>query len=548
LLVAAGLLLLKMVQVALVPGMGMTRKLALVTCLSSRRHNFLARLGCQAMQSLIPLCPLGLANPGNSGARERVSGQISASPRAPTKVCITLGLALCLWNLPNGPTEAAEFAAPAQAARSTEPSADSNTTPAPVEGGAPEAWNLYGQATFVKQYHPSFTSPYQGANSLSPVSNGEETADVTLFLGVRLWDGGALYVNAEIDQGFGFDDTLGLAGFSSGEAYKVGKAKPYFRLPRAFLRQRFDLGGEAATLSPGPNELGGTQTADNVVLTIGKFSVVDIFDSNRYAHDPRADFLNWSIIDAAAFDYAADAWGYTVGIAAEWTQSWWTLRGGFFDLSDIPNSTRLEPGFNEFALIGEFEGRYDLNGHPGKLKVLGFLNNGRMGSYSDAVQLGLETNAIPSTALVRHSASRPGIELNLEQEVTPDLGAFARISFNNGSKEAYDFTDVNRSASAGISVKGTGWNRADDVFGLAAAVNGLSGAARTYFAAGGLGILIGDGQLPHYRTEDIVETYYSMRVVEHFTLSVDYQYVANPAYNHDRGPVSIFSLRVHADF
>ena len=462
---------------------------------------------------------------------------------------IAPALAVWLWSLSNGSALARGLTAPAEAVpRPPDTATTSDSAPATTEAVAPEAWNLHGQATFVKQFHPSFTSPYQGANSLTPDRNGEETTDLTLFLGVRLWDGGALYINPEVDQGFGLSNTLGVAGFPSGEAYKIGQSEPYFRLPRAFVRQRFDLGGQATTLSPGPNELGGTQTADNVVLTIGKFSVVDIFDSNSYAHDPRSDFLNWSIIDAAAFDYAADAWGYTVGIAAEWTQSWWTLRGGFFDLSDVPNSKTLEPGFEEFALVGEFEGRYELQGRPGKLKLLGFLNYARMGSYSDAVQLGQATNAIPNTALVRHFASRPGIALNLEQEVTADLGAFARISFNDGSKEAYEFTDVNSSASAGIAVKGTGWNRAEDVFGLAAVANGLSAAARAYFAAGGLGILIGDGRLPHYRREAIAETYYSMRVTKHFTVSANYQYVANPAYNHDRGPVSIFSVRVHAEF
>jgi high affinity Mn2+ porin len=462
---------------------------------------------------------------------------------------IALALSAWLWGLPVGSTMASDLTSAAEAVSGpSDPSPTPDSAPDAAESTAPEPWNVHGQATFVKQYHPSFTSPYQGPNSLSPVANGEETVSATLFLGTRLWDGGALYVNPEIDQGFGFDDTLGLAGFPSGEAYKVGKAKPYTRLQRAFVRQRFDLGGQMSELSPGPNELGGMQAADNVVLTVGKFSVVDIFDTNSYAHDPRTDFLNWTVIDAGAFDYAADAWGYTVGVAVEWTQSWWTLRGGFFDLSDVPNSAQLEAGFKEFALIGEAEGRYELGGHPGKLKLLGFLNNARMGSYGDAVRLGQETNSTPSTALVRHSQSRPGIALNVEQEVTPDVGVFARISFNDGSKETYEFTDVNRSGSAGIAVKGTGWNRPDDVFGVAGVVNGLSGAARAYFAAGGLGVLIGDGQLPHYRTEDFVETYYAMQLTEHFTVSADYQYVADPAYNRDRGPVSIFSLRIHAEF
>jgi high affinity Mn2+ porin len=422
-----------------------------------------------------------------------------------------------------------------------------NTAAAPGDTTVPESWNLHGQFTFVKQYHPSFTSPYQGANSLFAGSNGEETTDLTLFAGIRLWSGGAFYVNPEIDQGFGLSNTLGAAGFPSGEAYKVGKSQPYLRLQRAFLRQRFDLGGDSHAISPGANELGGTLTADNVTLTAGKFSVVDIFDTNSYAHDPRGDFLNWSVIDAGAFDYAADAWGYTVGAAAEWTQSWWTVRGGFFDLSDVPNSKKLEPGFKEFALIGEVEGRYDLSGHPGKLKLLGFLNHGRMGSYRDAVSLGQATSTTPDTALVRHFASRPGLALNLEQEIRPDLGVFARLSVNDGSKEAYEFTDVNRSASVGFLLKGNQWNRADDSVGLATTVNDISAAARAYFAAGGLGILIGDGQLPRARAEGIVETFYSMRVAKAFTVTADYQYLANPAYNRDRGPVSVFAVRLHAE-
>ncbi len=244
----------------------------------------------------------------------------------------------------------------------------------------PEIWSLHGQATFVDQYHPAFHSPFRGTNSLDPGSRGDETFDTTLYAGVELWDGGEAYANPEVEQGFGLSKTVGVAGFPNGEGAKVGAAEPYFRLQRLFFRQTLDLGGEVQNVEAGANQLGGLRTADNLILTAGKFSVTDIFDGNIYAHDSKHDFLNWSVIDGGAFDYAADAWGYSYGGAAEWTQSWWTLRGGIFDLSRIPNSAELVRGFGQFELVAEAEERHELWGQSGKLKVLGFINRGRMGS------------------------------------------------------------------------------------------------------------------------------------------------------------------------
>jgi high affinity Mn2+ porin len=413
---------------------------------------------------------------------------------------------------------------------------------------ASESWGVHGQATYVSQFHPGFGSPYQGPNSLSPGNNGRQTADVTLFAGARLWSGAQAWVNPEADQGFGLNGTLGVAGFTSGEAYKVGAPGPYFRLPRAFIRQTIGRGDELRTVVPAANQLGSVQSREGITLTVGKFSVVDIFDTNRYAHDPRSDFLNWSIVDGGAFDYAADAWGYTYGSAVEWTGSWWTLRGGGFDLSRVPNSPQLERGFGQFALIGEFEERHDLGGHPGALKALGFVNRGRMGSYDDAVRAAQRSGTTPRVGLVRRYGSRPGMALNLEQELLPDLGVFARASANDGSKEAFEFTDINRSLAGGVSLRGERWNRGDDTFGLAAVVNGISTAARRYFDAGGLGVLVGDGRLPHYSLEKIAETYYSAHFGRYAAVTIDYQLIVNPAYNRDRGPVSVFGLRLHAEF
>ncbi len=244
----------------------------------------------------------------NQGELAVIRGR-APSLAAPARRMVGCLLAAALLPLAPGHARAAEPEAAADQGAPLESIAQASREPALTSDQAlPERWNLHGQFTLVKQYHPSFTSPCEGPNSLSSARNGEETTDLTLFAGIRLWNGGTFYVNPEIDKGFGLSDTLGVAGFPSGEAYKVGKSKPYLRLHRAFLRQVFDLGGASQTIDPSANEVGGVRSADNVTLTVGKFSVVDIFDTNSYAHDSRGDFLNWSVINAAAFDYAADAW------------------------------------------------------------------------------------------------------------------------------------------------------------------------------------------------------------------------------------------------
>jgi high affinity Mn2+ porin len=419
-----------------------------------------------------------------------------------------------------------------------------DATPGPSD--ASETWSLHGQVTFIDQYHPAFRSAFSGANSLDPGSRGDETFEATLFAGVRLWDGGEAYANSDIDQGFGLSQTYGVAAFPNGGAYKLGAVYPYFRLHRLFFRQTFDLGGDVVPIQDGANQVSGETTSDNLVITAGKFAVVDIFDTNSYAHDPTSDFLNWCIIDSCGYDYAADAWGFTYGGAAEWTQSWWTLRAGLFDLSRIPNHTALVRGFGEYEIVSELEARHTWWRRDGKLKLLGYVNRGKMGSYNDAVALAIATGSAPNTALVRRGADRPGIALTGEQQISDDLGAFARISMNDGSEEAFEFTDVDRSAAAGLSLQGSQWQRPEDVVGFAVVADGISRAAQRYLALGGLGILIGDGALPHPGTEMVLETYYKATLADWFAVTADYQFVANPAYNQDRGPVSILGIRLHA--
>jgi high affinity Mn2+ porin len=411
----------------------------------------------------------------------------------------------------------------------------------------PESWALHGQLTNVSQKHATITSPYQGPNSLAPRGRTEETTDLTLYAGARLRSNTEFWINAEVDQGFGLSNTTGMAGFPSGEAYKVGANTPYLRMPRVFVRHIFALGGSTADVAGAPNQLAGTKAQDNLTLTIGKFAVTDIFDTNSYAHDPRADFLNWSVIDAGAFDYAADPWGYTHGLAAEWRQSDRTVRAGVFQLSPEPNTKITHVRFNEFMLVSEIEQRYQWNKHPGKIKLLAFANRARMARYDDAVRLSEANGTTPDVSLVRRRQWRTGASLNLEQELTPELGLFARASINDGNKEAYEFTEINRSLAAGIVIKGRQWGRPADTFGVAGVVNALSGQARAYFSRGGIGILIGDGGLS-YGAEKIVEAYYSFQLNRQLSLSFDVQHANNPAYNRDRGPVQIYGARLHAEF
>ncbi len=251
---------------------------------------------------------------------------------------------------------------------------------------------------------------------------------------------------------------------------------------------------------------------------------------------------------SGAFDYAANAWGYTYGGAVEWNQNWWTIRAGVFALSKVPNEVDLDSSFSQYEFVTEFEARHTLFDRPGKLKLLFFNNRGRMANYNDAVRLAQQTGTTPDVSLVRHDGSRPGVALNAEQEFTDDLGGFLRASLNDGHKESYEFTEINRSVAAGLALAGKRWHRPDDTVGLAGVVNDISKDARNYLAAGGLGILIGDGALPKAGLEQIVELYYKAALVAGFSATVDYQHIENPAYNALRGPVDIFAFRLHAEF
>jgi high affinity Mn2+ porin len=406
---------------------------------------------------------------------------------------------------------------------------------------------VHQQATFTVQHVFPFHALYSGPNSLTPRGETRETFDTTLGLGLRPWAGAELWADPEIDQGFGVSNTLGAAGYPSGEAYKVGKAEPYFRLQRLFLRQTIGLGGEREKVEADMNQLAGARDADRLVLTLGKFSVVDIFDTNKFAHDPRADFLNWAIIDAGAFDYAADAWGYSSGVATELYRGDWTARTGLFNLSKIPNGQTLETSFRQFQADLEIEHRHKIGGRDGAVRATFFLNRGRFARYADALAVAQQTGTPPELPPVRQRRSRVGFDINFEQALTASLGIFGRAGWSDGGVEPYDFSDIDRTASLGASLKGSGWKRADDRIGVALLVNGISAIHRRYLAAGGTGILVGDGRLDRYGPEEIAELYYDL-AAKPLHLSLDYQLIRHPAYNRDRGPAHLLALRLHESF
>jgi len=427
-------------------------------------------------------------------------------------------------------------------------SAQEAAQPEPTQADVlPQTWALHLQATDILQYYPAFKSPFQGANSFKPQATTGNIFDATLYGGVTLWSGGEIWGNLELYQGYTPSNTLGAAGFINGDGDKLGRAHPYARIARVFIRQTFDLGGGGDNQDPDANFLAGPHTKDRLVVTIGKFNATDIFDANKYAHEPRSDFLNWSVITTGSFDYAADPWGFTYGSAAEWYRGDWTFRAGLFDLSIVPNNAVLTPALGQFQVVSEVERRFEIDGHPGAVRLAGFFSRGNMGRYDDAVALALETGQPADTALVRHYRTRPGAYLNIEQEVAQGVGVFARAGWTDGAYEAYEYTDIDRTVQAGVSISGARWGRRNDTIGAALAVNGLSSAGERYLNAGGLGILVGDGRLPHPGPEEIVEAYYSFALTDFLTLSLDDQVVDHPAYNRDRGPVNVTSLRLHLE-
>ena len=432
----------------------------------------------------------------------------------------------------------------AQAA--SEPPSSTTGNNAPITGEQ-QLWNLHGQSTVVWQGHGRFRARYEGENSLNSGGEGKESVSVTPSLGVRLWPGTSFYFNPEVFQGFGLAGTHGVAGFVNGEAQKGGSLEPKVYVARAFFRHTIGLGGETEAVADAFNQLGGSRDVSRLTLTWGRFAVKDVFDANTYASDARVDFLNFSIWAGGALDFAADQKGYGIGAVSELNQKDWAWRIGFFRQPIHSNAQSLSWDIGrQGQFINEIELRYKLLEQPGILRLLGWGARSNAGSYREALA---DTAFDPESSIVatRRIRTQYGYGLNLEQAVTKNIGAFARYSWRDAKSDVMSWTDIDASVSGGIAIAGAMWGRPRDELGAGFAVNRLAKDYRNYIAAGGLGLVIGDGRLG-YSAERVFETYYAIGLDRHFTLSFDYQYAVNPAYNADRGPVSLYAMRLRGVF
>ena len=410
----------------------------------------------------------------------------------------------------------------------------------------PPDWTLHAQSTWIEQGHFDFNSPYEGANSLTAAEQWERTFSFSLYAGYQFLPGLALYVNPDVFQGHGLSNTLGMAGYPNGEGVKAAFPNLHPNLSRLYLQDVIGLGGGKEKVEDGQDQVAGSVDVNRVTLSLGKFAADDFFDKNAYSADTRSQFMNWSLWESGAWDYPADVLGFTAGFVAEWTTPDWTLHYGLFMEPTQSNGARLDPHLRDaHGQILEWDYRYKAGERSGTVRPFLFWNQARMGSYAlaDAAPPGAD-DLIASRAY----RSKVGFGVNWDQALTEDLGAFARLSWDDGRTESFAFTEIDRSVALGLSEAGSRWGRKDDTVGLAVVVNAIVGDHQAYLARGGLeGLILGDGALD-YGPEEVLEAYYSWQATKWLWVTPDFQYAVNPGYNRDRGPVPIYALRVHVEF
>ena len=416
--------------------------------------------------------------------------------------------------------------------------------------------NIHGQTTYINQRYNNFTSSYSGENSLSSSKSMSYTWSGTLFFGARLAPNTDIYFNPEVVSGVPFSDLVGLGGFSNGEATKAAGLNAKFYSARAFLRQTINQEGDKVVLENEANQITQTVSSNRVVVTAGQFSTLDIFDDSRYAKDPRIQFMNWGNMTYLAYDYAADARGYSTGLAGEWYLSNWVMRASRMLAPKSPNGRDLNwQIFNTYGDQIEVERQHNIADLPGKVSVLAYRNRMILARFQDATNYVVANNAQGTQAInnVRTNYQyKTGVGINGEQALTKDLGIYGRAFTSDGHTETMSFTEADNSISVGMGLNGTSWSRPKDTVGISMMQNGLSSYRKNYLQSGGVSYFIGDyagpGQTISYRPERIGEVYYNATVIKNVLAGLNFQHINNPAYNAARGPVNILSFRIHAEF
>jgi high affinity Mn2+ porin len=428
------------------------------------------------------------------------------------------------------------------------PATDAGPIPAATGVAIPageDRWDFHAQGTFVGQSVLPFHADYAGPGSLRSRGEAKETVSLDLIGGARLWHGAEFRIDGLMWQGFGLSDARGAAGFFNGEAFRKGTEVPNVTLSRVFVRQVIGLGGGEESVEGGALNFAGKRDTTRLTFTAGKMSAKDIFDANRYANDPRTQFMNWALMANGTWDYPADALGFAPGMALELDAGDWSARAGLFGVMRSANGVAVDTSFGKArAMVWELEHRHRLGTHPGAVRLLLDLNRGRMRRYDETLS-NAALLADPSLQTGYHGEL--GCGLNLEQELTGDLGMFSRLGWNDGDTEPWMFTDIDRTATLGLSLKGTRWGRPQDTVGWAGVWNEISTGHQRFLAAGGQGITVGENRLD-YGPEQILETYYRFRVHGEWNATLDYQFVNHPAYNRDRGPAHVFGLRLHWEY
>ncbi len=428
---------------------------------------------------------------------------------------------------------------------SADKSASTAGTNLPPLEATEQRWNWHVQNTDIIDGHPAYPAKYSGPNSLRSDSELQETVSLDLLAGARLWRGAEAHLDGLMWQGFGFTKTLGIEAFPNAEAYRVGTMVPNVVFSRVFIRQTIGLGGETEAIEDDALHLAGQQDVSRLTFTIGKFSAKDIFDNNAYANDQRSQFMSWGLVANEAWDYPADSLGFTTGAAIELNQPKWTARYGFFQVPRVSNGLAQDESYlRAWAMVTELERRFAIGEHPGAIRLLGYLNRAHMGSYQEVLDNpGLGGNI----AATRDYRYKYGFGLNVEQELFKGIGVFGRLGWSDGRNEAWMYSDIDHALSVGLSVNGRFWHRTNDTFGVAGILSGISHVHRDFLAAGGNGILAGDGAL-NYGLEQVIETYYDCQIWKTIHLAADYQFINHPAFNRDRGPVSALGARLHWEF